>query len=53
MVQHTCNSSTWELRQENCEFEASLGYVVRPFLKKEKNQPQRNDSSQKWKTISG
>jgi hypothetical protein len=24
------------LRQENCEFEVSLGYIVRPRLKKKK-----------------
>jgi hypothetical protein len=26
------------LRQEDCEFEASLSYVVRPYLKKTKNE---------------
>jgi hypothetical protein len=25
-----------KLRQENCKFEANLGYIVRPYLKKMK-----------------
>jgi hypothetical protein len=25
----------WRLRQEDCRFEASLSYIVRPYLKKE------------------
>jgi hypothetical protein len=31
MVAYACNPSTWRLRQENSEFEASMGYVVIPF----------------------
>lgn len=28
MVEHTCNLSIWRLRQENSEFEVSIGYMV-------------------------
>jgi hypothetical protein len=28
MVEHTCNPCTWELRQEDLEFEASLDYTA-------------------------
>lgn len=34
MVADTCNASTWGLRQENWEFEASLGAKVKLCLKK-------------------
>jgi hypothetical protein len=33
VVTHTCNSSTWEERQEDHEFEANLDYTARPFQK--------------------
>lgn len=34
MLAHTCNSSTWELRQEDCcKFEAGLGHIARSYLK--------------------
>jgi hypothetical protein len=36
MVVHTCNPSTWRLRQEDGEFQASLGYRVKPCLRKKK-----------------
>jgi hypothetical protein len=29
MVVHTCNPSSWRLRQEDPEFKASLGYIAR------------------------
>jgi hypothetical protein len=30
MVAYVCNSSTWEVKEEYCEFQASLGYIRRP-----------------------
>jgi hypothetical protein len=33
---HTWNLSTWEAEQEDHEFKVSLGYTVRPCLKKKK-----------------
>jgi hypothetical protein len=33
MVVHFCNLTLWKLRQEDCEFKASLGYIVRYYLK--------------------
>jgi hypothetical protein len=35
VVMHACNPSTWKARQEDWNFEASLGYIVRPCLKTE------------------
>jgi hypothetical protein len=35
MVLYACNPSTWGgLKQKDHEFKASLGYVVRPQLKR-------------------
>jgi hypothetical protein len=34
--EHTCNSALGRLRQEDGEFKASLGYLVRPTLRKTK-----------------
>jgi hypothetical protein len=34
MVVHTCNPAFGRHRQEDCAFQASLGYNVRPCLKK-------------------
>jgi hypothetical protein len=31
---YTCNSSTWEERQKDQEFKASLVYTARPYFKK-------------------
>lgn len=37
MVSHTCViSELGRLKQENCKFRDSLGYLVRPYLKVEK-----------------
>jgi hypothetical protein len=33
MVVHSCNPSSWEARQEGCEFVARLGCIVRLCLK--------------------
>jgi hypothetical protein len=33
VVVHACNPRAQKLRQENCEFQASLGYKARPCLK--------------------
>jgi hypothetical protein len=45
VVAHTCNSSTWELRKEDQEFEANLGYIVHSEIlppKKKKPKKQTN-----------
>jgi hypothetical protein len=39
-VVHTRNLSTLELRQEDFELETSLGYIVRPQLRKKKKKIQ-------------
>jgi hypothetical protein len=36
VVAHACNLSTRRLRQEGIEVKVSLGYIVRPYLKKER-----------------
>jgi hypothetical protein len=38
---HTWNLSTWEAEQEDHEFKVSLGYTVRPCLKKKKKKKER------------
>jgi hypothetical protein len=41
MVEHTFNSSTGKLRQEDHEFEAGLGYVARSCLKRKTNKAKK------------
>jgi hypothetical protein len=36
MVVHGCNPVLGRLKQEDCELETNLAYVVRPCLKKQK-----------------
>jgi hypothetical protein len=38
MVTYTHNPSTQRLMQEDLEFQASLGYIARTYLKKKKKQ---------------
>jgi hypothetical protein len=35
LVVHTYNPNTWEARQEDQEFQVSLGYIKKSYLKKE------------------
>jgi hypothetical protein len=39
VVVHACNPSTWEVEVGEVEFEASLGCMWRPCLKKRKQPP--------------
>jgi hypothetical protein len=47
MVVHTCNPSTQEVGQEDCEFKSSLDYIVRLHLKKEKKKEERERGREK------
>jgi hypothetical protein len=38
---HTCNLKTWEARQEDLKFKATLGHTARPCLKKKKKDSRR------------
>jgi hypothetical protein len=40
-------SALGRLRQENCEFKASLGYIVRPCLQKKKKQKKQTHNNPK------
>jgi hypothetical protein len=37
MVAYPYNPSIWRLRQEDCKFLTSLGYIARPYLKNKKS----------------
>jgi hypothetical protein len=45
MVAHVCNHSTLEAEVGGCEFKASRGYLVRPFLKQTNKQTKVYDDS--------
>jgi hypothetical protein len=34
ILAHLCNPTTWEAEVEYGEFEVSLGYIARPYLKR-------------------
>jgi hypothetical protein len=46
-VVHNCNSSSWESKAGGFEFQTSLGYIVKPCLKKP-NQTTTKEKNPKW-----
>jgi hypothetical protein len=44
---HACNPSTWEQRQEDREFEGSLGYTAGLSLKKKKKKREKGNGGEK------
>jgi hypothetical protein len=40
-----CDPRTWRLKQVALEFEASLGYIMRPSLKKNQNKQKKGKQS--------
>jgi hypothetical protein len=47
IVMHTCNSSTWGAKTVDHEFEASLDYVVRVYLKNERMKERGKEEGRK------
>jgi hypothetical protein len=43
VVAHAC-PRTWKLMQGDHKFQASLGYTVRPFLKKKKKKKRKKEN---------
>jgi hypothetical protein len=48
---HLCISALERLRQENCEFEASLSYIAKPHLKERNNLTKTKSKQTENKTI--
>jgi hypothetical protein len=42
VVVHTCNPALWRLKQEDREWQANLGYIARPCLKKKKKKKKQH-----------
>jgi hypothetical protein len=47
VVAHICKLSTWEVVEEDCEFEASLGYIEKHCLQTNKRRPTNKQQKMK------